>query len=235
MLFMKPVMLLLLSGAIQVQVHAQKSETFTVQAGDDATKVLAYKDIYQYPAFAAGRAFFKDGTSGTGRFNYNKLLDEMQFIDPKGDTLSMAGESTIRFIAVGADSFYYNKGYMKSVKTYPQVQLLKKTFLKELDKKKIGAYGSVSSTSAIDSYESFVADNTVYKLTVRGDVLFSQKTEYYLGGKNHTFLPANKRSAIKLFPKHEGAINRYLGNHPVDFRKEQDLLQLTQFLQSLAG
>ncbi len=43
----------------------------------------------------------------------------MQFIDPKGDTLALANESTLNFISIGADTFFYkNKGYIEQVADY---------------------------------------------------------------------------------------------------------------------
>ena len=44
---------------------------------------------------------YRNGVSGAGQLNYNRLLGEMQFIDPKGDTMALADEQNVAHVTIG--------------------------------------------------------------------------------------------------------------------------------------
>jgi hypothetical protein len=231
---MKPAVLLLAAILLsKAHTWAQEGETINVNTGVNVASVLSFNQLYRYPQFKPGRIFYKDGTTAGGLLNFNIVLNEMQFISPGGDTLSVAHEATIKYLTVADDSFYYHKGFLEWISGNETAKLLKKQYLKELDKRKMGGYGMYSSTSAITSYNSYMADNTVYKLAVRDDVLMTRKVSYYIGNSNNDYLPASKKNIMKLFPKHQTAISRYLQQQEVNFDKESDLLKLIVFLQDL--
>lgn len=64
-------------------------------------------EIYRHPEFKTADILLKDGTPARASVNYNSLHGEMQFIDPKGDTLSVADEKNIKWLGVEKDSFYF--------------------------------------------------------------------------------------------------------------------------------
>jgi len=76
-------------------VSAQKNKRYTVNPGQKIFEVIPQSDIYKYPEFTVGMVLIKDGTFASAKLNYNGLLGEMQFIDPRGDTLSLADEKNI--------------------------------------------------------------------------------------------------------------------------------------------
>ncbi len=230
---MKPVILLVTTVIFFHLPTWAQSETITVSSGTDIASALSPKQLYRYSQFTSGKVYFKDGTTASGWLNLNLLLDEMQFINPAGDTLTVDNEQTIRYLTIATDSFYYQKGFLEQVAGPATTRLLKKQSLKELDKRKIGGYGMSTSTSAIANYDSYMADNTVYKLAIRGDILLAKKVDYYFGNSNQEFLPASKKNLMRLFPKHQVAISRYLQQNEVDYKNEADLLRLISFLQSL--
>ena len=45
------------------------------------------KRMYQYTSFMKGSAFYMDGTITQSMLNYNYLSNQIEFINPKGDTL----------------------------------------------------------------------------------------------------------------------------------------------------
>jgi hypothetical protein len=73
-----------------VAAIAQHPKTYTVPAGVEVKEIVPANEIYQFPEFLQGLVIFKDGKSAPGKLNYNRLRAEIQFIDPKGDTLSLA-------------------------------------------------------------------------------------------------------------------------------------------------
>ena len=212
--------------------HAQDS-TIVIKAGTSFNESVSITDLYEYTQFVYGKVFFRPGDSSGGRLNYNRLLDQMQFIDFKGDTLNIAYAGTIKFIRISNDLFYYDEGYVKLIKDNNTVKLAAKQTLRVSGKNKIGAYNMSSPGSAIDSYSSLTIDHKNYNLTPREDITLTKKTEYYFGDKYNHFVLANKKNILRLYPKQEGAVTAYLKENTVDFNNLDDVEKLFQYLTSL--
>ena len=212
--------------------QAQDS-TIIIKAGTSFNESVSITDQFEYPQFVYGKVFFRPGDSSGGRLNYNRFLDQMQFIDFKGDTLNIAYPGTIKFIRINNDLYYYDNGFVKLIKDNNTIKLAAKQTLRLSGKAKIGAYNMPSSSSAIDSYSSLVIDNKNYNLTPREDITLTKKTEYYFGDKYNHFVLANKKNISRLYSKQDGAITAYLKENNVDFNKREDIVRLFQYLTNL--
>src|ERR1700733_8916449 len=157
---------------------AQGSKPIRVKAGEDIREVLTPEYLYRYPQFISGTVFFKNGTQSTAKLNYNIIISEIQFIDPKGDTLSLANEETINYITIGNDSFYYDKGYVEVIAGNVETKLARKQVIR-MDEQKIGGYDQPSSSSSVTSFNTLSMDSRYNKLTVRQDVVLSKAALYY--------------------------------------------------------
>lgn len=212
--------------------NAQDSN-IVIKAGTSFNESVSITDLYQYPQFIIGKVFFKIGDSGEAKLNYNRLLDEMQFIDPKGDTLNIANAGTIRFIRIHVDVFYYDNGFIKLIKDTNGIKLAAKQTLLVSGKDKIGAYGMPNPTSAIDSYGTLIDPRGIYKLVPREDITLTKKTQYYFGDKYNHFVWATRKNLLRHFSKVSGTLNAYLKENNVDLNSRADLEKLLQFLASL--
>ena len=215
-----------------LSTQAQDS-TITIKAGTSFNESVLTTDLYEYPQFVYGKVFFRPGDSSAGRLNYNRLIDQMQFIDFKGDTLNIAYPGTIKFIRINNDLFYYDNGYVKLIKDNNAIKLAAKQTLKVSGKNKIGAYNMASPGSAIDSYSSLNIDHRNYNLTPREDITLLKKAEYYFGDKYNHFVLANKKNILRMYSKQERAVTAYLKENNVDFNNREDLEKLLQYLTSL--
>src|SRR4051812_28027078 len=82
-------------------LQAQSSKIYKVAPGERVDYALLKANaLYQYPQFADAQVALKNGTSGTVRMNYNQLLGDMQFINGKGDTLSLDNENEVTSIVI---------------------------------------------------------------------------------------------------------------------------------------
>ena len=212
--------------------YAQDS-TIIIKAGTSFNESVSITDQFEYPQFVYGKVFFRPGDSSAARLNYNRFLDEMHFIDLKGDTLNIAYPGTIKFIRISNDLFYYDNGYVKLIKDNNTIKLAAKQTLKVSGKNKIGAYNTASTTSAIDSYSSLTIDHKNYNLTPREDIKLTKRTDYYFGDKYNHFVLANKKNVLRLYPKQEGAVTAYLKENNVDFNNREDIEKLFQYLTNL--
>ena len=83
---------------------AQSTETITVKTGTSISESVPVADLYQYSQFVNGMVYFRNGTRSGAKLNYNRFLDEMQFLNTNGDTLTLDNEETIKLIVAKNDS-----------------------------------------------------------------------------------------------------------------------------------
>jgi len=224
--------LLLFVLAYCCRSHAQDSP-IVIKAGTSVHESVSMKDLYEYSQFVNGKIFFRSGDSAVAKFNYHRLLDEMQFIDLKDDTLSIANAAMIRLIRINNDVYYFDEGYVKLIKDTNGIKLASKQTLRVAGKNKIGAYDMPNPTSAIDSYRTLIDKNGVYNLVSREDITLAKKTEYYFGDKYNRFVLATRKNLLRQFSKQSGTLNAYLKENNVNLYSIEDLEKLLQFLASL--
>lgn len=212
-------------------LHAQNLTTITINTGGRISDVLTAADIFYYPQFTKGKVFFRDGNTASAKMNYNLLVDEMHFIDPKGDTLSMTDEKTLAFISLHTDTFYYDRGYVRFVGGNKKVKLAQKKVWEVVDTKRNSGYNSTSSTSSTNSYTAYNMNGRTYDLVVNEEIVLRKVELNYLGDSNNNFLAAGKKNLFMLFPKEQRRIEKYLKENKVDFTSRKDLERMILFLE----
>lgn len=213
-------------------LFAQNDNT-TVKAGEKMNDAISAKVKFRYPEFVSGNVSFKDGTNSQAPLDFNLLNEEMQFINAKGDTLSLDNEATIKYITINNDTFYYSKGYLELLAANFFVKLAKKQRLKIGDVRKIGGYDQASPVSAITSYSSINNGSQVTNLTQRADILLSKETTYFIGDNYNHFLPANKKNIMKVFGKKEAVVDKFLEENTIKYNNPDDLKRLIDFLEKI--
>ena len=206
-------------------------QAYTVKAGERINEVLSYNQIFRYPAFQNGTVFFRDGKNAAGKFNYNMLVAEIQFIDAKGDTLSLANEKTLKQVVVAGDTFYYNPVCIRALKSSASVKLGERAYFKEFVQKP-GAYGLSTATTATNSVDVLVEPRRV-NLNAEQEITLVKHTQYLFAGKYAEYVPAGKKNLLKSFPKYKNEISSYLDSTAVDYSKREDMERLLGFLSEL--
>ena len=224
--------LLLFVLAYCCRSHAQDS-TIVIKAGTSFNESVSITDLYQYPQFVDGKVFLKSGDSAVVKLNYNRFLDEMEFVDFKGDTLSITNAATFRLIRINNDVFYYDNGYVKLIKDTNGIKLAAKQTLRLSGKDKIGAYNMADPTSAIDSYGTLIDQKGIYHLVPREDITLAKKTQYYFGDKYNRFVWATRKNLLQQFSKQSKTLSAYLKENNVNLNSGEDLEKLLQFLAGL--
>jgi len=216
---------------LSVAVTAQRLKTYTVPAGVEVKEVVPANEIYQFPQFVQGLVIFKDGTSAPGRLNYNRLIAEIQFIDPKGDTLSLANEQMIRTAIIGTDTFYYSDGYVRQLAGGSRVKIGERIAFKEYIQKP-GAYGLSSATTATNNLSVLLNRRSV-DLNVSQELVLVKNTNYLVGDKFNAFVVAEKNVILKMFPDNRSAIEDFIEKNKISFIKPDHMVQLGKFLDTL--
>ena len=231
------VLLLLLFILIGYCGLSAQDSIVTIKAGNKVRDVLTPADIFYYPQFTSGKVFFRDGRKAMAKMNFTRLYDEILFINPKGDTLAVADEKTIKFIIVDQDTFYYDEGYVRIIVDYGDVKLAEKQIWVVADTRKIGTHNKSTSTVAITPLSNYSDDGIAraksYDLLINEDMVIRKETQYYFGDKNNHFVRAGKKKLLLLFPKEQLSLENYLKENKVNFDKKDDLKKLAQFLGQL--
>jgi hypothetical protein len=215
----------------QVYAHSYaQNDSWTVNAGESIEHTLGDSVIYRYLQFMPGAVYFRDGKVSPIRLNLNLVTGEMQFISPSNDTLTVANEATIKYMTIQADTFYFDKVYIELVHGNAAAKLGKVVIIKVTDIKKEGAYGQMSSTSAINTTNSFYYDNQSYKLTVKSAITLHKETIFYIGDAFNNFQPAGKKNIYKMFNSKMPAIEPFVKDNKIELNKEEDLVKLIDFL-----
>jgi len=230
---MKTFLLLILALLFCGESFAQRTKPITVNTGTHNGGEVPAADVYQYAQFVNGRVVFKSDVIADGRLNYNKFLDEMQFITINGDTLALDNEETIRIITVNSDSFYYDKGYLLLITSHSFLKLAVKQGFRILDREKKTAYGGSSAVSSIRNINAYSNGRRVFNVGVSQDVILEKDDQYYIGDKFNHFVFASKKNLLQLLPKHNDAIRKYLKENDIEFHRQEDLEKLLEFLALL--
>jgi hypothetical protein len=227
--------LIFLALICHTALFAQSKHRVIIPAGTNVMETLASADVFYYPKFIAGKVFFKDGSKSEARLNYNSLLDEMQFIDAKKDTLSLADENTIAFIAFDKDVFYYDKGYVRLVTGNQVAKLAVKQVWRVVDKRKSGVYNTTSPASSSTSFSSYFVYGKQHDLIVNQELDMVKVEQYYLGDKNNHILVAAKKNLLMLFPKEREELESFLKDNKINFTDKEDLEKIVAFMGKTEG
>ncbi len=227
--YSRRLVMLLTAFAGLCATHTSAQEIIRIKAGEDMSSV--YKQMYRFPQFMKGKVYFMNKDSASGKLNYNMVIGKMQFIDRKGDTLVLSDNNPVRLVAIDTNLFYCNSTEcVELVAGFPPAELAVSHQLKLLDEQKIGAYGLPSSTQSIENSQSYKANAADYRLQLNKDLVFTKESRYYLIDGDKHYLAANKKNLQKLFPKQKNVIEKYIDEHPVDFKNESDLKNIFLYL-----
>ena len=216
-----------------LHVIAQKPKRFTVNPGQKVLDIIPKDEVYAYPAFAQGTVYLQNETVGTARLNYNAIISEIQFIDQKGDTISLAEEPEIKFIAVNKDTFYFDKVYVRLIGSYGHVKLASRDVFEISNRQKIGGFGETSSAS-IETYNKLIVNNSNQVDLVAKEILTLSKFKVlYVGDKFNHFKLANKKNISDLYGKKQKQAQAYLKENTVDFTNKEDVEKLILLLNAL--
>ncbi len=223
----------LFSGSL---LQAQQ-QTIDVKSGDDLTEVTPKEMQYIFDDFTNGTVSFKDGTSGSGKLNYNTLLEEMQFIEQgTNNILALANLENIVSVTIAGRQFIPNRVRREFVEVLisENVGLAIKYKGSAISLGKEGAYGSIGTTSAMTSYSSVTSDQSTTNLSVKEKVAVKLSSTCYLvkGGKFTTIKGA--KTFLAAYPKDKAeSISKYIHDNNVNFKSKESLIRLTEYCNGL--
>jgi len=213
---------------IGIQVFSQ--ERITVNAGNDMNTAFS-NSRYLFPQFQNARVVLQ-GRTLIAKMNYNALTGDMEFMNENGTILALSEH--VDAIVLGNRLFKYSpKGYIEVLAYDSNSELLVRTKYAISDRRKRGAYGTLSSTSSIESLSSLDAilpispDLTLntqrIDLVPDEEVTYKKVETFYIFSKGK-YLIANKSNFAKEFGKQK--IDNFLKSDTIDFMNREDVKRL---------
>ncbi|MCL1973346.1 MAG: hypothetical protein FWG54_00840 [Bacteroidetes bacterium] len=203
-------------------VQVQGQERVTVKAGEDINRV-SISGKYLFSEFQNARVL-RNNEFVEAQMNYNALSGQMEFIDQSGTILALNDKVSI---IIFEECIFKQtpKGYLQILADGSGVELLVHKKYEAGDIKKYGAYGTTSSTTAIDTYSAILVESVQASLTPAQDIVYAQKYTYYIytGGK---YRLASKSTFTKVFGKHKPNLEEYLKTNQINFNNQDDLTRL---------
>jgi hypothetical protein len=183
-----------------VIAKAQDTKVYIINPGQTIQEVIPDTVRYSYTDFRSGIVLFPRNEAATALVNYNLMLGEMQFIDPKGDTLYIGDPEKFERIAVGLDTFFFNNGYLRQMAYKNKVRLLQKQTIRMASRTTLGAFDQPAQGAAT-TYSSFFGNTHDVTLRTNQKITFKKETYYFLMDRNQTLYPLSLKNLQLLFPK----------------------------------
>ena len=187
--------------------NAQETKIYIVNPGQTIQEVIPDTVRYSYADFRNGIVFFPRNETATAMVNYNLMLGEMQFIDPKGDTVFIGEPKKFDRIAIGSDTFFFNKGYLKQLAYKNKVRLLQKQTIRMASRTTLGVFDQPAQGAAT-TYSSFIGNTHDVSLRTNQKITFKKETYYFLMDRNQTLYPLTLKNLQLLFSKDRNLLEK---------------------------
>jgi len=230
---MNRILLLMFVAITNIQVIGQTKRSYTVEPGQKVVEVIPANALYSNPQFTLGTVQLRDASEASVKLNYNSVFGEMQYIEPKtGDTLSLAEEKNIRFVAIEKDTFYFDEGWMQFISGNSTLKIAKKRLLEVGNKEKLGPMDS-PAFGAIETYSKYTGSQQMRGLVAKERMTFTEHVTYYFGDRFNHFSKASKKGVLKMYGNNEKELAKWIEENKIDFNKEEDLQKLFVYLETL--
>jgi hypothetical protein len=210
---------------------AQKQKRYTIQPGESLFEVVPKDEMYEYPSFQNGVVYFRNGAKSVARLNYNFINEEILFVSPANDTLTILNPNEVKSVSIGSDQFFYaTNRFVKLDTVIGDTKIGIAGFFVTIGKRKVGAYGSTTD-GGTDSYGSFVTPANV-KLDLVPSIVttIARRNALFIGNKFNQFIVVTKKNIFSFYAEKEAVLVKYLDTTKVDFTSRQHVVQLIEYM-----
>jgi hypothetical protein len=194
---------------------------------------------YLFPAFVKGMVHFRNGTKREALVNYHCQGGQMQFLNPRADTLLFTSKYLIDYVEIGERRFVLTEAHsdMEVIGAAGRVQLAARTQPEPVGNKlsHSGLHFSASEGSA--AHTQMVSNHGghfQWENNATGQ-RWQMKTTYFLIDRNRIVHPASRRSFLRVYGRNRRQLTRYLRENRIDFGDADDLQKLLGFCNGLAA
>jgi hypothetical protein len=216
-----------------LQARGQEQEKFIINAGQKISDVLTTKDIYEFPEFKMGTVEFKGREEKVeAPLNYNLLTQTVQFISPKGDTLSLADEEIIEAVNIEGKSYLFNKEYYELINSFETNKFLQRKRIRIESVKKIGLYNQPVEGGA-NTYSNFSTGATDVNLVLNQKITLIKEEAYFFSDRNGIISISSKKNFLNLHSEHRPEVEQYIKRNTINFKDKNSVQILIDHVNSL--
>jgi hypothetical protein len=214
--------LVLLGGT----AHAQAYDRTIISGGDS----ISHHYSYLFPSFREAMVKFRDGRSFTYQMNFNTLLCDMQFINTKGDTLTITNGVDVDSILLDSSYFIfdYRKGYFQivAVSDAARLAIYRRSTFEPVQK---GGMGEAKQSGGVEMINSVSGRQGTIPLVLNQDIYVVKKTTYLLIYKSGEMENAGRAAFMKIYDGDKKSFEQYVKANKINFNEQGDLEKLFNF------
>ncbi len=187
---------------------------------------------FLFPHFTEGVMVMKDGKSFRGKLNYNTEIDQMQFLNPDNEILSIAYPEKVSSVSIGNRNFIYiNKNFAEFLTTGTVSLCSRVHRTRFVDK--IGAYGGVSPSSSITSMASVIGrDGHVSDLSLNEHITYKTDQVFYILLEGKMKMILNQRDLLKCFPSKKELIRQEIERQQTKFDNADSMKKIIEWIDA---
>ena len=186
-----------------------------------------------FPDFRNGSIHYKNKRPIECKLNYNFFLDEMLFLNEKGDKMAIANPQDLSYVLIDNRMFISTpEGYFEVIED-GNISLVYKWISRISKAGKEGALGISTDAPSVYQMNRMSFDSKEWKMGVNEEAVVSVEVRPFLWTKSKLILIKGPKSYYKAFHNKSSEIKKYLDQNPADFRKEEDLRRITRYCNSL--
>ncbi|MGB4773394.1 MAG: hypothetical protein WBP58_18155 [Chitinophagaceae bacterium] len=209
-----------------------QSQTYKVQPGEVIMQSLPAGVGYLYPSFKPGQVQFKNGNLGGAMMNYSPLLEEMDFINEKMDTMALNDIESMKYIVIEKDTFYrVQKFFVQQIANNREIRLCERRTVALANREKLGGHGELQNGSSIGAIEQLSnSQNPLRQMVAQQVMTFSLDKTYYFGDKYGNLRLANRKNLLDVFGNQYPGLNDFLTVNKINYMKADDMKLVLEFL-----
>lgn len=194
---------------------------------------------YLFPAFLKGVVHFRNGTKQEALLNYHCQDGQMQFLNPRADTLLFTGKYLIDYIEIGKRRFVLTEAHsdMEVIGAAGKARLAART-QPETVGNGLSYSGQHYSASEGNAAHVQMVSNQGGHVQWESNASGQRqriKTTYFLIDQNRVVHPASRRAFLHVYGRNRRQLTHYLRGNHIDFNHAGDLQKLLGFCDSLAA
>jgi hypothetical protein len=230
---MKTIYFLFFLLFIPICLPGQTPQKILLDNNKTSSEVIKPELQQIFPDFRNGQIYYKSKSPIKCMLNYNFLLDEVLFINEKGEKMAIANPEDLKYVLITDRMFIPTpKGYFEVIES-GNISLVYKWNCRIIETMKEGALGLSTDAPSVYQMNRISFDSREWKMDVDKEAVASVEVIPYLKIKSKYVLIKGAQSYFKVFHGKKSEIKTYLDQNQADFRKEADLRRLTKYCNSL--
>jgi hypothetical protein len=214
-------------------LYSQKSQKILIDNNNVAKEQLSPEFQQIFPEFRNSRVVYRGLSPISCKANYNFLLDEIHYLNEKGDTMAIANPHDLSYVLISDRMFIPSKkGYLEVIEK-GNVSLVYKWVCRIRSKAREGALGISTDAPGVYQMNRISFDSREWNIKVNEEGLASVEVIPFLLAKSRIILISGEVSFLKAFHNRE-ALKKYLIENPMDYHKESDLRRFTEYGNSIS-